>query len=52
MASPCHRAIGSGAIGEAPAVVSVAFAVVFVARGFVAAAPVVVVMGSFLDSPH
>src|SRR5450759_5273646 len=45
MSSPCHRAIGSGAIGWALGVVSVALAVVFVGRGFVAA-PVVVVLGS------
>src|SRR5664280_2587228 len=45
MASPCHRAIGSGAIGWALGVASVALAVVFGAGSFVAAA-VVVVMGS------
>src|SRR5664280_3346142 len=46
MASPCHRAIGLGAIGWALGVASVALlAVVFGAGSFVAAA-VVVVMGS------
>src|SRR5450756_3222186 len=44
MASPCHRAIGSGAIGWALGVASVALAVVFGAGSFVSAA-VVFVMG-------